>query len=93
MHRSPLKFQPIYKERLWGGEKLKTSLGKNYSEDGVGESWEQLHFIFFNKGLKNGMGPNTGFQGMGYLAFFWFCFFHVNLQTLLGLGFFGKFQR
>ena len=40
MHRSPLKFQPIYKERLWGGEKLKTSLGKNYSEDGVGESWE-----------------------------------------------------
>lgn len=40
MYRSPLKFQPIYKERLWGGEKLKTSLDKQYSASGIGESWE-----------------------------------------------------
>ena len=40
MYRGPLKFQPIYKERLWGGEKLKTSLDKQYSASGIGESWE-----------------------------------------------------
>ncbi|MAJ31817.1 MAG: mannose-6-phosphate isomerase [Flavobacteriaceae bacterium] len=40
MYRGPLKFQPIYKERLWGGEKLKTSLNKQYSANGIGESWE-----------------------------------------------------
>ena len=36
----PLKFSPIYKYRMWGGEKLKTVLKKNYSEDRIGESWE-----------------------------------------------------
>ncbi len=36
----PLKFQPLYKYRIWGGEKLKTELGKNYTESLIGESWE-----------------------------------------------------
>ncbi|WP_299013026.1 type I phosphomannose isomerase catalytic subunit [uncultured Polaribacter sp.] len=36
----PLKFTPLYKYRLWGGEKLKTVLNKNYSETSIGESWE-----------------------------------------------------
>ena len=36
----PLKFEPLYKYRLWGGEKLKTQLNKDYSEDSIGESWE-----------------------------------------------------
>ncbi len=36
----PLQFQPIYKERLWGGNKLHTLLGKDSSGDTVGESWE-----------------------------------------------------
>lgn len=36
----PLKFEPIYKERLWGGNKLKTELNKNISHDFIGESWE-----------------------------------------------------
>lgn len=36
----PLKFQPIYKHKLWGGEKLKTELGKNFTDQNIGESWE-----------------------------------------------------
>lgn len=36
----PLKFKALYKYRIWGGEKLKTVLNKNYSEENIGESWE-----------------------------------------------------
>lgn len=36
----PLKFQPVYKERLWGGNKLRTVLEKEVDGDTVGESWE-----------------------------------------------------
>lgn len=36
----PLKFQPILKERLWGGTKLGTHLGKALTSDITGESWE-----------------------------------------------------
>lgn len=36
----PLKFQPILKERLWGGTKLKDVLGKPIASDITGESWE-----------------------------------------------------
>ena len=36
----PLQFQPILKERIWGGTKLKTYLNKPISSDRTGESWE-----------------------------------------------------
>ena len=36
----PLKFQPLFHYRIWGGEKLKTVLNKEYSETSIGESWE-----------------------------------------------------
>ncbi len=36
----PLKFQPILKEKIWGGNKLKTILHKNTSIQNLGESWE-----------------------------------------------------
>ena len=40
MNLYPLKFTPLFKYRIWGGEKLKTELNKNYSENNIGESWE-----------------------------------------------------
>ncbi|WP_297706500.1 type I phosphomannose isomerase catalytic subunit [uncultured Eudoraea sp.] len=40
MNLYPLKFYPILKERLWGGTKLGTLLGKELESDLVGESWE-----------------------------------------------------
>jgi mannose-6-phosphate isomerase len=36
----PLKFEPILKERLWGGTRLKQVLGKPIPNDITGESWE-----------------------------------------------------
>ncbi|HUH26439.1 MAG TPA: type I phosphomannose isomerase catalytic subunit, partial [Flavobacterium sp.] len=35
----PLQFQPILKERIWGGSKLQ-SLGKELPNNTIGESWE-----------------------------------------------------
>ncbi len=40
MNLYPLKFQPILKERLWGGTKLKEVLGKPSISTITGESWE-----------------------------------------------------
>ncbi|NGY37881.1 class I mannose-6-phosphate isomerase [Flavobacterium sp. XN-5] len=36
----PLQFDPILKERIWGGEKLKTVLNKPIESKITGESWE-----------------------------------------------------
>ena len=37
----PLIFEPILKDRIWGGKKLKTDLGKdNLPTETTGESWE-----------------------------------------------------
>ncbi|MBW3519335.1 type I phosphomannose isomerase catalytic subunit [Flavobacterium sp. NKUCC04_CG] len=38
--RYPMVFNPILKERIWGGTKLNTILGKAIHSDRVGESWE-----------------------------------------------------
>ncbi len=37
----PLKFKPIYKDKIWGGNKLKTILNKDFGTlPNCGESWE-----------------------------------------------------
>lgn len=36
----PLKFQPILKEKIWGGTKLKSVLNKPSVSENTGESWE-----------------------------------------------------
>ncbi|MEM9986337.1 MAG: type I phosphomannose isomerase catalytic subunit [Bacteroidota bacterium] len=37
----PLRFESIYKEKLWGGQKIRTLLGKDFGElDNCGETWE-----------------------------------------------------
>ncbi len=36
----PLQFNPIFKDRIWGGTKLKTILNKPITSDFTGESWE-----------------------------------------------------
>ncbi|SEL68103.1 mannose-6-phosphate isomerase, type 1 [Aquimarina amphilecti] len=40
MELYPLKFNPVYSYRIWGGNKLKTVLNKSYSQESIGESWE-----------------------------------------------------
>lgn len=37
----PFKFKPIYKKRIWGGQKLRTFFGKDLPRaEKIGESWE-----------------------------------------------------
>ena len=37
----PLKFNPIYKDKIWGGNKIRTILGKDYGDlPNCGETWE-----------------------------------------------------
>jgi mannose-6-phosphate isomerase len=36
----PLKFIPQYKDKIWGGKKLREILGKKNATDKAGESWE-----------------------------------------------------
>ena len=40
MQTYPLKFKPILKERIWGGQKLHTELNKPKTGPHTGESWE-----------------------------------------------------
>ncbi|MFO7815062.1 MAG: type I phosphomannose isomerase catalytic subunit [Halanaerobiales bacterium] len=40
MELYPLKFIPIYINKIWGGNRLKDELNKNISEENIGESWE-----------------------------------------------------
>lgn len=36
----PIKFEPILKEKIWGGEKLMNLLDKKSDKKNIGESWE-----------------------------------------------------
>ncbi|NLA23483.1 MAG: mannose-6-phosphate isomerase [Bacteroidales bacterium] len=36
----PIKFKPIYKQRIWGGDGLKKFLNKHDAPENCGESWE-----------------------------------------------------
>jgi mannose-6-phosphate isomerase len=36
----PLRFHPIYKQLIWGGEKLREDYGKTDAPEKTGESWE-----------------------------------------------------
>ena len=40
MQAYPIKFSPILKEKIWGGEKLSNILNKKSDSKNVGESWE-----------------------------------------------------
>lgn len=40
MNTYPLTFKPILKERIWGGNKLKSLFGKELQSQQTGESWE-----------------------------------------------------
>ena len=55
MQLYPLEFQPVYKYRMWGGNKLKTVLNKVYDEESVGESWEISDVENDETEVKNGL--------------------------------------
>jgi Phosphomannose isomerase len=54
----PLKFAPIYKDKIWGGNKIKSVLNKDYGNlPNCGESWE-----------LSGVEGNISVVTNGYLA-------------------------
>jgi len=54
----PLKFTPIYKDKIWGGNKIKTVLNKDFGDlPNCGESWE-----------LSGVSGNISVVSNGYLA-------------------------
>jgi mannose-6-phosphate isomerase len=54
----PLKFTPIYKDKIWGGNKIKSVLNKDFGElPNCGESWE-----------LSGVDGNVSVAVNGYLA-------------------------
>ncbi|PVX52246.1 mannose-6-phosphate isomerase type 1 [Balneicella halophila] len=53
----PLKFSPIFKEKIWGGEKLRNLLNKDVEGNNIGESWE-----------ISGVQDNVSVVSNGFLA-------------------------
>ena len=54
----PLKFTPIYKDKIWGGNKIRTILNKDFGNlPNCGESWE-----------LSGVDGNVSVVSNGYLA-------------------------
>ncbi len=55
MNFYPLKFNPIYKELIWGGHKLRNILGKDFPADKkIGESWELADLLNDKTVIANG---------------------------------------
>ena len=69
MQPYPLVFSPIYKERLWGGQGLRTFLKKDIPEGQIGESWElsgvEGSVSNVSNGLYQGLSLNDLIQNFG----------------------------
>jgi len=57
----PLTFQPILKHRIWGGDKLKKLLAKEFISEQIGESWELSTLENDISIIANGMYKNKPF--------------------------------
>lgn len=51
----PLKFEPILKDKIWGGNKLKTLFGKPTETNKLGESWELSGYEGDESVVSNGI--------------------------------------
>jgi len=79
----PLKFHPILKERLWGGQKLKNVLGKDIPNDITGESWEISTVEGDVSLISNGKFSGTSLQEL----------IDRSPEDLLGKSVFERFGR
>ncbi len=51
----PLKFRPIFKERIWGGRQIEEVFGKNLPQNAkIGESWELVDLPDDKSAVVNG---------------------------------------
>ncbi len=58
MNPYPLKFEPIFKPRVWGGRRMELRLGKRLPAGAVGESWELVDLE--NDQSVVALGPEKG---------------------------------
>ncbi|MDZ4728229.1 MAG: type I phosphomannose isomerase catalytic subunit [Leptospira sp.] len=64
-HPSILKFNPIYKEKIWGGEKLKKMMGRDTPPGQIGESWELSDYgTDISRFSHNGELTNNSFRDL-----------------------------
>jgi len=55
MNLYPLKFEPIFKPKIWGGQKLKEIFNKDIpTDDAIGESWELADLPEDKSTIQNG---------------------------------------
>ena len=65
----PFKFYPIFKEKIWGGQKIKTELNKDFSPiENCGETWE-ISGVAGNISVVS-EGPLTGTSLPGLIDIF-----------------------
>lgn len=64
MELYPLQFHPIFKERIWGGIKLKTHLDKPITSENIGESWEISAVKSDVSMVANGVYKGTSLQDL-----------------------------
>ncbi len=57
----PLKFYPVFRDKVWGGQRIKTILGKNFDPlPNCGETWEISGMEGFDSVVRNGfLAGNT----------------------------------
>ena len=61
----PLKFKPVFKEKIWGGNKLNTILGKDIPQNKkIGESWEISGVMDNISVVSNGQLAENNLQEM-----------------------------
>ena len=64
MNLYPLTFTPIFKERIWGGEKLEKELHKPIHQPLIGESWEVSTVKGDVSVIDNGALKGTSLQAL-----------------------------
>jgi mannose-6-phosphate isomerase len=57
-----LKFKPIYKNKIWGGRKLETILGRKIPNGNIGESWELSDYGEDLSVIENGLLKGKTFR-------------------------------
>ncbi|NNJ83150.1 MAG: mannose-6-phosphate isomerase, partial [Flavobacteriaceae bacterium] len=58
----PLKFTPVLKSKIWGGDKLTSKFEKGPYKDGIGESWELSGVSGSISEVQNGILKGTNLQ-------------------------------
>ena len=77
----PLKFRPIIKDKIWGGERLKDLLNKKTKTSKAGESWEISGFPGSVSRVCNGFLAGNNLEEL----------IEIYMGDLVGEGIFEKF--